>query len=209
MSDPETIESVEFTAPQPPPAGFGHHNPPSVGEVKVTEKFRELLERARTGDLPKLGDVPELPEEVQQLAADLAVVHLPEWRNPAGRVLAEPTVLKVPSSVRLAEYLVERGYVHDPKRERIRWTPTPGGPPGQYDTGLHVRPDENGDWPEPDPEKYWDVDDITVSQLDNGMWVAAHPRGIACEAATKSEAYADLVQKIRAKIKEATDVVDG
>lgn len=206
MSEP--VESVEFTTFQPPPAGFGHHNAAGAPGVEVTAKFAELLEQARTGNLPKLGDVPPLPEEVQQLAEDLAVVHLPEWRNPAGRKLADPTVMKVPNSVRLAAYLFERGYVHDPTRERIRWVPTPGGPPGQFDTGLHITPDENGEWPAPDPELYWDVGDIKVDHLDTGMWAATHPRGIAFEAATKSEAFAGLVDRIRIKIEEAKNAVE-
>lgn len=196
----DEVQSVEFTSHQPPPK----YGPSGMPGVEVTEKFRELLQRAADGTLPELGEIPEHSEDVQRLAAELAVVHLPEWRNPAGRKLADPAVTKVPSAIRIAEYLVLRGYRWHPEDEAIRWAPTPGGQPGPFDLGLHIRPDENGQWPDPDPEQFWDISDIKVEQLDTGMWAAAHPRGIAYEAKTKSEAYAGLVGRIRTKIEEAS-----
>jgi hypothetical protein len=85
----------------------------------------------------------------------------------------------------------------------VRWTPTPGVTSGPYDQGLHVHPDADGNWPAPDPEAFYDFDDIKVEPLEDGSYSATHPRGIAFQAPTKSEAYAGIVERLRAKIEEA------
>lgn len=175
----------------------------SVDGVETTEKFRELLRQALAGQLPDLGEIPEADPEVAKLAAELVTLHLPEWRNLAGRSLAKPTVVTMPLAPRVADYLVARGWVHDPSRERVRWIPTPGTSGGPHDPGMHIEPDEYGQWPAPDPEAFYDIDDIKVVEIDGGRWCAQHPRGIAFEADTKSEAYEGIVGRLRAKIKEA------
>ncbi|WP_280247954.1 hypothetical protein [Nocardia abscessus] len=190
-------------------AAEGKYKPSSVDGFMKTELFEAFLRQVVDGQLPKLGDIPEVDPLVAELAAELLVVHLPEWRNPAGRLLAGPTTVPIPQAPRLAAYLVERGWVHDPSRERVRWIPTPGGPPGPYDNGLHIHPDETGEWPAPDPEVFYDVADIRVDQLADGTWSATHPRDIAYQAPTKSEAYAGLVGRLRAKIEEAKNGMDG
>ena len=84
------------------------------------------------------------------------------------------------------------------------WAPTPGGLPGPHDVGLHYGRREDGSWPDdPDPERFWDVDDVKTEQLPDGTWKAEHPRGIGYQAATKSEALAGIVDTIRTKIEEA------
>ncbi|NEW27237.1 hypothetical protein [Nocardia cyriacigeorgica] len=197
----EVVE--EIITPAGRQARAGAYEPSSVDGVEITEKFRAFLRQVVDGQLPDLGDVPEVDPLVAELAAELLVVHLPEWRNPAGRVLAGPTTVPIPQAPRLAAYLIDRGWIRDPSRERVRWIPTPGGLPGPYDQGLHIHPDENGEWPAPDPEQFYDLDDIKVEQLNSGEWSATHPRGIAFQASTKSEAYEGIVGRLRAKIEEA------
>lgn len=176
--------------------------------VQVTERMQAFLRHVVDGTLPTL-DVPEVPPEVRELAEELAVLHLPEWKNPAGRKLADPAVIQVAQAPRIADYLIARGYRRDPELEVVRWVPTPGGLPGPYDTGLHYGRDENGDWPpDPDPERFWDVDHVEVSQLPDGTWKAEHPRGIGFQAASKSEALAGIVDTIRTKIEEARNAMD-
>ncbi|MBF6288480.1 hypothetical protein [Nocardia cyriacigeorgica] len=205
MSDEHDGREVveEIITPAGRQARAREYQQSSVDGVEITEKFRAFLRQVVDGKLPDLGDVPELDPLVAELAAELLVVHLPEWRNPAGRVLAGPTTVPIPQAPRLAAYLIDRGWVHDPSRERVRWIPTPGGPPGPHDQGLHIHPDENGQWPAPDPEVFYDVADIRVDQLDDGTWAARHPRDIAYQAPTKSEAYEGIVARLRAKIEEA------
>lgn len=216
MSDPHDIvgEIVEEIIT---PAGREHaareqqrqaYEPSSVDGVQVTERFREFLQRAVDGRLPNLGEVPEVDPMVRQLTEELLVVHLPEWRNPAGRKLADPCTVPIPQAPRLAAYLVERGWVFNPAREMTRWVPTPGGPPGPYDQGLHIHPDENGRWPDPDPEQFYDVAQIEVVQLEDGTFAARHPRGISYQAATKSEAYEGIIGALRRKIEEASNGMD-
>ncbi|WP_067573713.1 hypothetical protein [Nocardia acidivorans] len=174
------------------------------GPPEIPPAMREFLAKLLDGKLPDPGDLPHLDPQVLTLAKDLAVVHLPEWRNPAGRKLAEPGVVEIKSAVRIAAYFYERGWRWHEECERVRWIPTPGGPPAPYDDGLHITPDESGQWPAPDPETFYDVGDIAVRQEDDGTWSAAHPRGIEYSgAATKSEAYAGIVARLRAKIEEA------
>ncbi|MBF6459794.1 hypothetical protein IU433_12180 [Nocardia puris] len=204
-SDREVIQSVEFAAANSAPREQPEYHDTGLG-MKVTDRLMKFLQHAQNGTLPDLGDIPPLDPQVQLLAEELSVVHLPEWRNPAGRKLADPTVSKIPQAPRIAAYMFERGWRHHPELEKVRWTPTPGGVPAPWDTGLHIYPDENGNWPAPDPEEYWDVEAIKTQQLDSGDWAAAHPRGIAFQARTKSEAYAGLVEKIRTKIEEAKAV---
>jgi hypothetical protein len=178
----------------------------SVPGVEITERFREFLRMAADGKLPKLEDPGEQHPDVALMAAELVVMHLPEWRNPAGRKLAEPVALSVPQAPRVAQYLIERGWRFHPEHETVRWTPTPGATSGPYDQGLHIQPDEHGEWPAPDPEQFYDFDDIKVEPMENGDWSATHPRGIAFQAKSKSEAYAGIVGRLRAKIEEAKQV---
>ncbi|MGW6698868.1 hypothetical protein [Nocardia sp. NPDC055049] len=173
--------------------------------VQVTEKMRQFLGHMVNGTLPTM-DVPEVAPEVRELAEELAVLHLPEWKNPAGRKLAEPAAIQVAQAPRIADYLIQRGWRRDPELEVVRWSPTPGGLPGPYDTGLHYGRDENGEWPEdPDPERFWDVDDVTTAQLPDGTWKAEHPRGVAFQAATKSDALAGVIDTIRERIAAAKE----
>lgn len=174
------------------------------GGVRVSEQFQRFVRAAQEGKLPDPGEVPEVDPEVRKLIEELSIVHLPEWRTPSGRKIAEPTVVRIPQAPRLAAYLVERGYVQDPDREQTRWAPTPGGLASPFDTGLHYGRDESGEWPIPDPEAFWDVAEIKTEQLPDGSWSATHPRGIAFTAGSKSEAHAGLVDRIRAKIAEAS-----
>lgn len=199
MSD-ETIEEV-ITEAGRDQAALKYHATGKDG-VRVTAQMQEFLRHVVEGTLPTL-DVPEVAPEVRELAEELAVVHLPEWHNPAGRKLADPTVIQVAQAPRIADYLIQRGWRRDPALEVVRWAPTPGGLPGPYDTGLHYGRDEHGEWPIPDPEAYWDVDDVTTEQLPDGTWKAEHPRGVAFQAATKSEALAGIVDTIRERIAAA------
>lgn len=190
-SDPEIIE--EITTPQ--------YHATGVEGVQITDQMRRFLQMALDGKLPDPGPVPEVDPLVAQLAAELVEVHLPEWRNPAGRKIADPLTVRVPQAPRLAAYLVARGWAHDPARETVRWIPTPGGAPD--DQGMHIHPDENGNWPDPDPEAFYDIADVQVSQGEDGRWIAFHPRGIQFEASAKSEAYEGITARLRAKIEEA------
>lgn len=174
----------------------------STPGVKVTDQFRAFLQQAIDGRLPKV-DVPEVAPEVRALAEELAVLHLPEWTNPAGRKLAEPTVITMTQAPRIAAYLIARGYRLNPEEETIRWAPTPGGLPGPHDVGLHYGRGDDGSWPIPNVEEYWSTDDIEVSQLPDGSWKGEHPRGIAYQAATKADALAGIVDLVRAKIAAA------
>ncbi len=198
MSEPEVVESVSFKT--------ADYIESPDGGPKITPQFISFLQQALTGKLPDLGEIPEEDPEVLTLAAELAVIHLPEWTNPAGRKLADPTVTSIKQAIRVAKYLVQgRGVRIHPDLETLRWVPTPGGLAGPYDTGLHVTKDEHGNWPTPDPEQFYDVDDVTVSQLDTGEWAAVHPRGIQFTAPSKSEALQGIIERIRQKIEEARD----
>jgi hypothetical protein len=176
----------------------------SVDGVETTERFRDFLRMAREGTLPDPGNVPQMHPDVGKLVGEMLVMHLPEFRNPAGRKLADPATISIPQALRVAQYLVEgRGWRHHPEEETVRWIPTPGNSAGPYDQGLHIHPDENGVWPDPDPEVFYDIADIRCEQIETGDWLARHPRDISFQAATKSEAYAGLVGRLRAKIEEA------
>lgn len=177
----------------------------SVDGVEVTDRFKAFLQQALSGQLPDLGDIPEVNPEVARMTAELVVLHLPEWRNPAGRKLAEPTTVTTPQAPRVADWLIARGWRWHPELEQKRWVPTPGSSGGPYDEGLHIEPDEFGQWPDPDPELFYDISDIEVAQLEDGQWAARHPRGLTFQADTKSEAYAGLVGRLRAKIEEVRD----
>ena len=195
MSEDET---VHFKAGQTPQ----YQNTPVEG-VQVTEKWKQFAQMAVEGRLPDPGETPEVDPNIRRLAEDLAVIHLPDWRNMAGRKLADPATVQMQQAPRVAQYLHDRGYRFHPELEAVRWRPTPGGPPGVYDKGMHIYPDESGTWPDPDPEDFYDLDDIQVRQLEDGQWAATHPRDIAFQAATKSEAYEGIVGVLRRKIEEA------
>ena len=202
--EPEVLRTIFTEAGRKEEARAAAEQERAQRDARMSEKYREFARMAIDGKLPDPGKVEPLDPAVTDLLSDLAIVHLPDWHNSAGRKLADATMFALPSAVRLAAYLVERGWIRDPARERIRWTPTPGGLPGPYDVGLHIRPDpDTGEWPQPDAERFWDIDDVEVAQLPDGTWKAEHPRGIAYQASTKSEAFAGIVERIRDKIKEA------
>lgn len=204
MSDPH---EVKFKVAQG--ADARREAPPGyedLGGTFVTPQFRAFVQAAMEGKLPEPEAVPQLDPEVVALAQELSVVHLPEWRNGSGRRLAEPTSMRIGGSVRLAEYLIQRGMSFDPDRAVVRWVPTPGTQLGASDPGKHIWRNEDGSWPEvPDVEAFWDIDDIETQQLDDGRWAAVHPRGIQCEDASKTEAVAMCIERIRAKIAELRD----
>ncbi|WP_067466083.1 hypothetical protein [Nocardia amamiensis] len=162
-----------------------------------------LIQHALSGKLAESEATAELDPQVRALAEELSVIHLPEWRDSVGRKRAEPAVTSIKQATRVADYLVKRGVRVHPELEEIRWTPTPGGMPGAFDIGLHVTKDEDGQWPAPDPESFYDFDDIEVEQTDEGLWCATHPRGLAVEATTKTEAYAGIVDRLRERIERA------
>ncbi|WP_141808244.1 hypothetical protein [Nocardia bhagyanarayanae] len=159
-----------------------------------------FVQHALTGGLSESEKTAELDPQVRSLAEELSVIHLPEWHDSVGRKRAEPTVTTIKQATRVAEYLVQRGVRWHPELETIRWVPTPGGPPGAFDIGLHVTKDEDGAWPVPDVESFYDFDDIEVTPAENGRWCATHPRGLAVEAATKTEAYVGIVDQLRERI---------
>lgn len=196
MSEKKTIH---FKAGQVPPG----YQDSGVAGVAVTEKWRQFAQMAASGKLPDLGDVPEVDPGVRALAEELAVIHLPEWRNPAGRVLAGPATTQVPQAPRVAQWLHDRGWRQHPELETVRWRPTPGARRGVYDDGLHIYPNADGDWPDPDPEDFYNVDDVDILQLEDGQWAARHPRGLSFQAPTKSEAMEGIIAVLRRKIEEA------
>ncbi|PSR68611.1 hypothetical protein C8258_08875 [Nocardia sp. MDA0666] len=198
MPDKEVLESIHF----------GNHQPPSeyvktdAGQL-VTPEFLALIQQSLSGKLSEHRDTEELSPEVRALAEELSVIHLPEWQSGVGRKLAEPTVTSIKQAVRVAEYLVKRGVRVHPELEEIRWTPTPGGQPGVFDTGIHITKDAAGNWPASDPEDFYNLEDIQVTKTDEGLWSATHPRGLTAEAPTKPDAYAALVDQLRARIDQA------
>ncbi|WP_067819511.1 hypothetical protein [Nocardia inohanensis] len=198
MPDNEVVESVHFGGYQPP----SDYVKTDTGQL-VTPEFLQFLQQTLSGKLPAREETDELDPQVKALADELTVIHLPEWESKVGRKLADPTVTSIKQATRIAEYLVKRGVRMHPELEEIRWTATPGGPPGAFDVGMHITKDENGDWPAPDPEDFYDLDDIEVQQSDDGIWIATHPRGLAHESATKTEAYAGVVDQLRRRISDA------
>ncbi|MBH0776996.1 hypothetical protein [Nocardia bovistercoris] len=197
MSGREIIESVEFAGSQMVP----RYTETEGGQL-VTPEFLALIQNVLSGRLQEMPESEALDPEVKALAEELSVIHLPAWQRGAGTT-ADPTVTGIKQAARVAEYLVRRGVRVHPELEEIRWTPTPGGQPGAFDTGLHIHRDENGHWPVPDPDSFYDVDDIDVTQVEDGTWCAVHPRGLAFEAPTKSEAYAGMLAQLRVRIEQA------
>ncbi|WP_431953972.1 hypothetical protein [Nocardia lijiangensis] len=163
-----------------------------------------LIQQTLSGKLAEAGPDEDLDPQVRALAEELSVIHLPEWRSQVGRKLADPTVTSIKQATRVAAYLVERGVRVHQELEEIRWVPTPSGPPGAFDTGEHITRDANGNWPELDAEDFYDFDDIVVKQTDDGAWFATHPRGVAVEGSTRSEAHASMVDELRRRITQAS-----
>lgn len=179
-----------------PPDGYE-----TLGGEFVSPKFRAFIEAAMEGKLPRPDTVIEQDPQVVALAQELMVIHLPEWFTPGGRKIASPTSMQIGGAIRVAEYLLQRGVSFDPEQATVRWMPTPGVPSGAGDLGKHIYRNEDGTWPEtPDAEEFWDIADIEVKQLDNGQWCAFHPRGIECTDASKTEAFAMCVERVRAKV---------
>lgn len=197
MSDRKVIDSVEFGVGRPQSS----YSKSEAGQL-VTPEFLALMEQMLSGRLPEPAAGEELDPQVKALAEELSVIHLPAWQRGAGTT-AEATVTGIKQATRVAEYLVQRGVRVHSELEEIRWLPTPGGQPGAFDTGLHVHKDENGCWPDPDPDSFYDIDDIDVTQTEDGVWCAVHPRGLVFEAPTKTEAYAGLVDQLRERIERA------
>lgn len=199
MADKEIIDSVEF----------GQHQPPrdylktDTGQL-VTPEFLAFIQQALSGKLAATAEAEQLDPQVRALAEELSVIHLPAWQGSVGKT-ADPTVTGIKQANRVAEYLIKRGVRLHAELEEIRWVATPGGPPGAFDTGMHITKDENGEWPAPDPETFYDLDDIAVTQTDDGIWCATHPRGLAFEAATKTEAYAGVVDQLRQRIEQTRE----
>ncbi|WP_157224736.1 hypothetical protein [Nocardia thailandica] len=199
MSGREVISSVSF----------GHQPPPSSDYVEtdtgqlVTPEFLSLLQQTLTGRLAEHKPDETLDPQVRALAEELSIIHLPEWYSEVGRKLADPTVTSIKQATRVAEYLVKRGVRVHPDLEEIRWVPTPMGPPGAFDTGMHITRDVNGEWPLPDPESFYDLEEIQVKQTEEGNWSATHPRGLSTEAPTKTDAYAAMVDQLRQRIERA------
>lgn len=199
MSDKEVIGQVAFAPGEAPASEYVRTD---TGQL-VTPEFLALLQQTLSGKLAEAGRDDELDPQVRALAEELSVIHLPEWRSQVGRKLADPTVTSIKQATRVAAYLFERGVRVHPELEEIRWVPTPFGPPGAFDTGAHVTRDANGDWPEPDAEDFYDFADIVVKQTDDGAWFATHPRGVAVEGGTRSEAHALMVDELRHRITRA------
>lgn len=198
MPDKEIIDSVQFGNYQPP----SEYVKTDSGQL-VTPEFLALIQQVLTGKLAESPADEELDPQVKALAEELSVIHLPKWESKAAGRTAEATVTGIKQATRVAEYLVQRGVRVHPELEEIRWVATPGGPPGAFDTGTHVTKDENGEWPTPDPAEFYDTDDIQVTQTEDGLWCAVHPRGLSFEAATKTEAYAGVVDQLRQRIEQA------
>lgn len=205
MPEPEdrTVNEVRFrnhqSSDKTPPPGYE-----AMGDTFIKPEYRQFIEAAMNGELPDLGDVPEQDPQVAALAAELMVIHLPEWHSPTGRKLAKPSQMKIAGAVRVAEYLVKgRGVRVHPEEATQRWVPTPGANLGAGDPGKHIQRNPDGTWPEnPDIEEFWDVSEIVCHQLPDGSWSAVHPRGIECTDASKTEAYAMCVERVRARVAE-------
>ncbi|MFI5781110.1 hypothetical protein [Nocardia sp. NPDC051570] len=198
MSGKEIIDSVSF-GDHPSPSNYMKTD---TGQL-VTPEFLAFIQQTLTGKLAPSKELDAATPEVKALAEELSVIHLPEWHSRDALKTAEPTVTGLKQATRVAEYLFKRGLRMHPELEEIRWAPTPGGQPGAFDTGLHITKDENGHWPSPDPESFYDLEDIKVTQTDDGRWVAVHPRGLSFDAATKTEAYAGVVDQLRERIEHA------
>ncbi|WP_067532111.1 hypothetical protein [Nocardia crassostreae] len=198
MPGKEIIDSVRF-GNDPSPTDYVKTD---TGQL-VTPDFLSFIQQTLSGKLAEHHPDEELDPQVRALAEELSVIHLPEWHSEVGRKLADPTVTAIKQATRVAEYLVNRGVRVHPELEEIRWVPTPDGPPGAFDTGKHITKDANGNWPTPDPESFYDLEDIQVKQTDDGIWFATHPRGLAVEAPTKTDAYAGLVDQLRERIDQA------
>ncbi|MFR9750507.1 hypothetical protein ACL02S_05675 [Nocardia sp. 004] len=198
MSDKEIIESVQFANHQPTP-----NYVPTEGGQLVTPEFLAFIQQALSGTLADNAETQELDPQVKALAEELSVIHLPAWQSKNSPRTAEATVTGIKQATRVAEYLIQRGVRVHPELEEIRWVATPGGPPGAFDTGIHITKDADGRWPAPDPESFYDFDDIEVTQTDAGAWCAVHPRGLSFQAATKTEAYAGVVDQLRQRIEQA------
>ncbi|WP_029925459.1 hypothetical protein [Nocardia otitidiscaviarum] len=203
MPDSDDLHEVRFRNHQPrektPPPGFED----AGGGAFVHPNYQRFVEAAMKGKLPDLGDIPQRDPKVVALAEELMVIHLPEWVAANGRKLAAPSQMKISGAVRVAEYLLQRGVDIDPEKATVRWVPTPGANLGAGDPGKHIYRNADGTWPEdPDAEAFWDVAEIECQQLDDGRWVAVHPRGIQCEDASKTEAYAMCVERVRARVAE-------
>ncbi|MFI6042276.1 hypothetical protein ACIA8C_11615 [Nocardia sp. NPDC051321] len=197
--DKEVVQSVRFANHQPPP----RYVKTDAGQL-VTPEFLAFIQQALSGKLAETAETAELDPQVKALAEELSVIHLPAWQGSIGKT-ADPTVTGIKQANRVAEYLIKRGVRMHSELEEIRWVATPGGPPGAFDTGLHITKDEHGEWPAPDPESFYDLDDITVTQTDSGIWCATHPRGLAFESATKTEAYAGVVDQLRERIEQSRE----
>ncbi|MFE6923636.1 hypothetical protein ACFVAV_21610 [Nocardia sp. NPDC057663] len=200
MSGKEIIGSVDFSTNE---ASTPEYVQTESGQL-VTPEFLALLQQTLSGKLAEPDHDDELDPQVRALAEELSVIHLPEWTSPVGRKLAEPTVTSIKQATRVAEYLIKRGVRVHPELEEIRWVPTPAGAPGAFDTGAHITPDAEGNWPTPDAEEFYDFDEISVKQVEGSAWYATHPRGIAYEGKTKSEAYAAMVAELRRRIDDAS-----
>lgn len=195
----EVIKEVKFRGAGRPP---GYTEDPDNPGVWVSPQHKDWMREQLTGAVANQKALAEVDPEVKALAEELSIVHLPEQKL-GDRKVAEPTRFEIKQSVRFAQYLTDRGYRHHPEHERIRWVPTPDGM--MHDLGIHITPDENGEWPTPNPEDFYDAEKITLSQTPGGEWVAAHPCGFHAKHPSKAKAHAAVVKQLLSKIEEAND----
>ena len=193
----EVVQEVKFRNAQRP----AHYveNPDAPGQY-VTPQYLELFKHELKQAVADRVETAKLDPETKRLAEELAVLHLPEHKV-ADRKTADPTRVEIYQSTRMAAYLIRRGWRFHPEDEQIRWVPTPNGP--SRDLGLHIERNEDGTWPVPDPEDFYDAERIVVAQTPTGKWIANHPCGVHAEAKTKARAHANVVQQLLAKIEEA------
>ncbi|WP_326600524.1 hypothetical protein [Rhodococcus sp. PD04] len=180
--------------------GREYQRDPETGRL-VTGEYLDLIVGQLRDAIADRTAAAKLDPEVKKLAEELSVVHLPK-HEVAGRQTAEPTRVEIYQSTRIAAYLYRRGWRFHPEHEQIRHVSTPDTDPAG-DMGIHIERNEDGTWPIPDPEDFYDAERINVSQTPTGKWIASHPCGIYAEGKTKAVAHADVVQQLLQKIEEA------
>lgn len=192
----EVIKEVRFNNGRPP----GYVEDPNNPGVWTSPKHADWLREQLTGAIADQTALAKVDPEVKALSDELAVVHLPEYDLGAAKK-AEPTRFEIKQPTRLAAYLHSRGWRHHPECEEVRWVPTPDGQ--AHDLGIHITKSEDGTWPTPNPEDFYDAEKIDLSQTPGGEWVAAHPCGANAKHPSKAKAHADVVRQLLVKIEEA------
>ncbi|MFH5209255.1 hypothetical protein ACHIPZ_13775 [Antrihabitans sp. NCIMB 15449] len=181
-----------------PPKGFEESK--GMPGVYMNADYRAYMQNMLGLKVEDAKAAAEVSPMVKAMADELSTIHLPEWVR-GGRRIAEPTRFTIEQSVRLAQYLVDdRGWSQNLDDERLRWVPTPNAGPG--DMGIHIERNDDGTWPTPDPEDFYDIEKIIMSKSQTG-WIAAHPCGVKAEATSKAQAHADASQKLLSMIEIA------